>query len=153
MADRPLDGADRALVTLLQRDGRASFTALAKAVGLSEGAVRQRVQRLLRDGVMQVVAVTDPLEVDLARQAMVGIRTTGDSRAVADAVAGLEEVVYLVHCAGGFDLLAEVVCRDDEHLLAVLNDGIRAVPGVTGTETFLYLRRAKETYAWGAPSS
>jgi Lrp/AsnC family transcriptional regulator for asnA, asnC and gidA len=84
-----------------------------------------------------------------ARQAMVGVRVTGDLRPVAETLAQIPEVDYVVYCAGGYDLLVELVCTDDEHLLRLLNDSIRAVPGVTGTETFMYLKLAKQTYAWG----
>ncbi|WP_037075807.1 Lrp/AsnC family transcriptional regulator [Pseudonocardia spinosispora] len=149
---RGLDATDRELIALLQRDGRASFAALAKAVGLSEGAVRQRVQRLLREDTMQIVAVTDPLIVDLARQAMVGIKVNGDLHQVADQVSALPDVHYVILCTGGFDLFAEIICRDDEHLLDVLNNGIRAIENVTDTETFVYLKLAKQTYAWGSPT-
>ena len=149
-APRGLDSVDRSLVALLQRDGRTSFTTLAKSVGLSEGAVRQRVQRLLRDGTMQIVAVTDPLDVDLARQAMVGIRVNGDLHRIADALSALADVHYVVLCAGSFDLLVEVICRDDEHLLEVINDHIRRIEGIASTETFVYLKLAKQTYAWGS---
>jgi Lrp/AsnC family transcriptional regulator for asnA, asnC and gidA len=147
---RGLDSVDRSLVALLQRDGRTSFTTLAKSVGLSEGAVRQRVQRLLRDGTMQIVAVTDPLDVDLARQAMVGIRVNGDLHVIAAEISALVDVHYVVLCAGSFDLLVEVICRDDEHLLEVINDHIRRIEGIASTETFVYLKLAKQTYAWGS---
>ncbi|MFC4947885.1 Lrp/AsnC family transcriptional regulator [Pseudonocardia sp. GCM10023141] len=147
---KALDATDRTLISLLQRDGRASFTALAKAVGLSEGAVRQRVQRLLRDGTMQIVAVTDPLDVDLARQAMIGVKVSGDVHVVAKHLSALPMVHYVVLCAGRFDLLAEITCRDDAELLKVLNAHIRGIPGILSTETFVYLELAKQTYAWGA---
>ncbi|MEV7045681.1 Lrp/AsnC family transcriptional regulator [Amycolatopsis sp. NPDC051061] len=147
---RGLDNTDRSLIGLLQQDGRASFTALAKAVGLSEGAVRQRVQRLLRDDLMQIVAVTDPANVDLTRQAMVGISVDGaDPRAVADKLSELPNVHYVVLCAGRYDLLAELVCRDDDHMLEVLGEEIRKIDGVSGTELFVYLKLAKQNYAWG----
>jgi Lrp/AsnC family transcriptional regulator for asnA, asnC and gidA len=147
---RTLDNTDRSLIALLQKDGRASFTALAKAVGLSEGAVRQRVQRLLRDDLMQIVAVTDPVNVDLMRQAMVGISVDGaDPREVADKLSELPHVHYVVLCAGRYDLLAELVCRDDDHMLEVLGEEIRQIPGVSGTELFVYLKLAKQNYAWG----
>jgi len=147
---RALDNTDRSLIDLLQKDGRASFTALAKAVGLSEGAVRQRVQRLLRDDLMQIVAVTDPVNVDLTRQAMVGISVDGvDPRDVAGKLSELENVHYVVLCAGRYDLLAELVCRDDDHMLDVLGEEIRKIPGVSGTELFVYLKLAKQNYAWG----
>jgi Lrp/AsnC family transcriptional regulator for asnA, asnC and gidA len=116
---------------------------------LSEAAVRQRVQRLLDGGLMQIVAVTDPLTLGFARQAMVGLKVTGDLRAIADEIATIPEVDYVVICAGGFDLLVELVCTDDEHLLDLLNEKVRAIKGVMVCETFMYLKLAKQTYAWG----
>jgi Lrp/AsnC family transcriptional regulator for asnA, asnC and gidA len=144
-----LDDVNKLIIEQLQRDGRMSYAALAKVVGLSEAAVRQRVQRLLDTGVMQIVAVTDPLMLGFSRQVMIGIKVAGDMRAAADAIAAIPEVDYVVICAGGYDLLAELVCTDDDHLLHLLNDTIRTVPGVTATETFVYLKLTKQTYAWG----
>jgi Lrp/AsnC family transcriptional regulator, regulator for asnA, asnC and gidA len=144
-----LDDINKRLIEQLQRDGRMSYAALAKVVGLSEAAVRQRVQRLLDTAVMRIVAVTDPLTLGFARQVMVGLKVAGDLRGVAAALADIAEVGHVVICAGAYDLLAELVCTDDEHLLALLNDTIRAIPGVIGTETFVYLKVAKQTYAWG----
>jgi Lrp/AsnC family transcriptional regulator for asnA, asnC and gidA len=144
-----LDDANRAIIEQLQTDGRRSYAAVAAAVGLSEAAVRQRVQRLLDSGVMQIVAVTDPMQIGFARQAMVGIRADGDLTEVADKLAALAEVDYVVVTAGSFDLLVEVVCNNDEHLLSLLNNSIRAVPGVRDSETFVYLKLAKQTYTWG----
>jgi Lrp/AsnC family transcriptional regulator, regulator for asnA, asnC and gidA len=144
-----LDEVNKRIIEQLQRDGRMSYAALAKIVGLSEAAVRQRVQRLLDANVMQIVAVTDPLSLGFSRQVMVGIRVSGDIRPVADALAAIREVDYVVICAGGYDVLAELVCTDDEHLLRLLNDTIRAIPGVSATETFVYLKLAKQTYTWG----
>jgi Lrp/AsnC family transcriptional regulator, regulator for asnA, asnC and gidA len=144
-----LDDVNKAIVEQLQQDGRRSYAAIAKAVGLSEAAVRQRVQRLLDAGVMQIVAVTDPLQVGFARQAMIGLNIDGNLREVADKLASLPEVDYVVITAGSFDILVEVVCEDDDHLLRLLNDAVRSVPGVRETETFVYLRLAKQTYTWG----
>lgn len=144
-----LDDTAKRLIELLQVDGRMSYAALAKDVGLSEAAVRQRVQRLLDHGVMQIVAVTDPTQVGFRRQAMIGVRTTGDLRAVGDAIAEIREVDYVVTTAGSFDLLCEVVCEDDDHLLQLLTTRIRALPGVVSTETFVYLRLNKQHYDWG----
>ncbi|HEV8064863.1 MAG TPA: Lrp/AsnC family transcriptional regulator [Acidimicrobiales bacterium] len=145
----PLDDISKRLVEQLQTDGRKSYADLAKAVGLSEAAVRQRVRRLLDDGVMQIVAVTDPATVGFSRQALVGIRAEGDLRAVAKRLSALPELEYVVLCAGSFDLLVELVCEDDEHLLKLLDESIRAIEGVRETETFVYLRLVKQTYAWG----
>ena len=98
---------------------------------------------------MQIVAVTNPLQLGFTRQAMVGISVEGDVRVVADKLTALPEVDYVVMCAGSFDLLAEVVCENDERLLHVLNDSVRSIPGVRRTETFLYLKLNKQTYSWG----
>jgi Lrp/AsnC family transcriptional regulator for asnA, asnC and gidA len=149
VTDLALDEINKRIIEHLQRDGRMSYATLAKTIGLSEAAVRQRVQRLLDGGLMQIVAVTDPLTLGFARQAMVGVKVTGDLRAVADELATIPEVDYVVICAGGYDLLVELVCTDDEHLLDLLNDKIRTVKGVAATETFMYLKLAKQTYAWG----
>lgn len=144
-----LDDLSKSIIEQLQEDGRRPYAAIAKAVGLSEAAVRQRVQRLLDAGVMQIVAVTDPLRVGFRRQALIGLKVEGDLREAARLLAAVDEVDYVVVCAGSFDLLAELVCEDDEHLLQILNDHVRRIPGVTNTETFVYLRLEKQTYTWG----
>jgi Lrp/AsnC family transcriptional regulator, regulator for asnA, asnC and gidA len=143
-----LDDTAKQIIEQLQQDGRRSYAAIGKAVGLSEAAVRQRVQRLTDTGVMQIVAVTDPLTLGFRRQAMIGIRCEGDLERVAAHLAVLEEIDYVVVTAGSFDLLAEVVCEDDDHLLDILSR-VRAVPTVTATETFVYLKLRKQTYSWG----
>ena len=144
-----LDDVSKQIIEQLQQDGRRSYAAIGKVVGLSEAAVRQRVQRLVEGGVMQIVAVTDPLELGFARQAMVGIRVAGPVRPVAQAIAELDEVDYVVVTAGTFDILAEVVAASDEDLLEVISTGIRTVAGVVSTETFVYLKLHKQTYSWG----
>ncbi len=144
-----LDATNRAIVEVLQRDGRRPYGAIAEEVGLSEAAVRRRVQRLREAGVIQIVAVTDPLQLGFNRQALVGISVEGDVRGVADKISALNEVDYVVMCAGSFDLLVEVVCENDDRLLRLLNDFIRSIPGVRSTETFLYLKLSKQTYTWG----
>ena len=146
-----LDELDKRIIEQLQQDGRRPYTQIGPAVGLSEAAVRQRVQRLIDSGVMQIVGVTDPKMVGFGRQAMIGLTVEGDTRTIADAIAALEEVVYVVLTAGSLDILVEVVVKDDEHLLELLNNKIRSIEGVRDTETFMYLRIHKETYAWGAP--
>jgi Lrp/AsnC family transcriptional regulator for asnA, asnC and gidA len=145
----PLDEVSKAIIEQLQQDGRRSYAAIGKVVGLSEAAVRQRVQRLIEGGVMQVVAVTDPTELGFARQAMVGIEVTGPLDEVADSLAELEEVDYVVVTAGSYDVLVEVVCESDDHLLELISGKIRKIPGVVRTETFMYLKLRKQTYSWG----
>ena len=143
-----LDATAKRIIELLQEDGRISYAAIAKAVGLSEAAARARVQKLLDSEVMQVVAVTDPTQVGFTRQAMIGVRTEGDPMKVGDRLAEVSEVDYVVTTAGSFDLLVEVVCEDDPHLLAVIR-AIREVKGVVASETFVYLKLNKQHYNWG----
>ena len=144
-----LDETSKRIIEQLQADGRRPYAAIGKAVGLSEAAVRQRVQRLLEAGVMQIVAVTDPVQVGFSRQAMVGLRVDGDVMVVAEQVAQLREVDYVVVTAGSFDLIVEVVCEDDDHLLELVSRRLRALPGVRHTETFVYLKLRKQRYDWG----
>jgi Lrp/AsnC family transcriptional regulator, regulator for asnA, asnC and gidA len=144
-----LDDVSKAIVEQLQADGRRSYAEIGKAVGLSEAAVRQRVQKLTDSGVMQVVAVTDPMQLGFYRQAMIGIRATGDTTVLAASLSALASVDYVVLTAGSFDILVEVVCESDDDLIALLNSAIRGLPGVQSTETFVYLKLVKQQYNWG----
>jgi Lrp/AsnC family transcriptional regulator for asnA, asnC and gidA len=144
-----LDAVSKAIIEQLQTDGRRSYAEIGKAVGLSEAAVRQRVQKLTESGVMQVVAVTDPMQLGFYRQAMIGIRVSGDTTLVAEALGALTAVDYVVLTAGSFDILAEVVCENDDDLIDLLNKQIRAIDGVQSTETFVYLKLFKQLYNWG----
>jgi len=153
MSARPkpsiLDDVSKAIIEQLQTDGRRSYAEIGKAVGLSEAAVRQRVQKLQESGVMQVVAVTDPMQLGFYRQAMIGIRVTGDTTRVARLLGEIPAVDYVVLTAGSFDILAEVVCENDDDLIELLNQRIRGIEGVQSTETFVYLRLHKQFYNWG----
>lgn len=144
-----LDEVSKLIIEQLQKDGRKSYAEIGKVVGLSEAAVRQRVQKLTESGVLQIVAVTDPLKLGFSRQAMIGIRCVGNSAQVADAIAKIPSVDYVVLTAGSFDVMAEVVCENDDQLIELLNDKIRSLPGVVSSETFVYLRLHKQFYNWG----
>jgi Lrp/AsnC family transcriptional regulator, regulator for asnA, asnC and gidA len=144
-----LDDVDRAIIEQLQADGRLPYTKLASAVGLSEAAARQRVQRLIDAGTIQIAAVTNPLQLGLRRMAMVGVRSEGDTSKLAAKLEAFEDIDYLVATAGSFDLMCEVVVSDDAALLDLVNR-IRSVTGVRSTETFIYLDLVKQTYTWGA---
>jgi Lrp/AsnC family transcriptional regulator for asnA, asnC and gidA len=144
-----LDDVSKSIIEQLQQDGRRSYASIGKAVGMSEAAVRQRVQRLTEAGIMQIVAVTDPLQLGFGRQAMVGVHVDGAIQPVADALSAMEEVIYVVMTAGTYDVLCEVVSTGDEELLDLVSGRIRAVSGVRSTETFMYLKLAKQTYSWG----
>lgn len=144
-----IDDIAKSIIEQLQFDGRRSYAEIGKVVGLSEAAVRQRVQKLTETGVLQIVAVTDPMQLGFYRQAMIGIRCTGDTRAIAESIAALSETDYVVHTAGSFDILVEVICENDDEFIELLNSKIRSLPGVTSTETFVYLKLHKQFYNWG----
>ena len=148
--DFELDGKDLQIIAALQIDGRASFADIAREIDLSPAAIRLRVKRLLDTGTLDIVAVTDPLRIGFTMQAMIGLNTSGDIESLSEKIARLEPVTYVVLTAGRFDLLVEVLCTDNDHLLQVIGQ-LRGLDGVSSTETFTYLRLAKQTYAWGLP--
>lgn len=149
MTELHLDKTNRSIIHLLQLDGRRAYADIAKEVGLSEAAVRQRVKRLLDGGMIQIVAVTDQLQMGYPRAAMIAVNVDGGVEDAAQRIADIDEVDYLVSTAGGIDLLAEVFASDDEHLFDLLNR-IRAVPGVRHAQTYMYFKIHKQTYHWGA---
>ncbi len=149
MSRDTLDDADRKIIELLQADGRMPFTRVAAEVGLTEGAIRQRVQRLTDAGVMQIVAVTDPLSLGVRRVAMIGMRVTGDVGLTAAALAELPEVEYLIATSGRYDAMLEVIVDDDEHLMQLLSS-LRRRDDVAEVESFVCLKVFKQTFSWGA---
>jgi Lrp/AsnC family transcriptional regulator, regulator for asnA, asnC and gidA len=140
-----IDDIDQRIIEALQLDGRRPFTKLAAELGISEASVRQRVANLINTRVMQIVAITNPVKLGFSHASMIGIRVSGDRlMEVANEISAFEEVIYLIICAGSFDLLAEVVCRDNDHLLSFLTDKLYKVMGVQQAETFMYLRVCKQ---------
>ena len=146
-----LDDTDKSIIRQLQIDGRTSYADLAPVVGLSAPATRQRVQRLMDAGIVQVVAVTDPLALGLPVMALVGIAVDSDVRKVADALAEVDNVIYVVLTSGSFDLFAEVVCHDMDELFTVVNDHIKTLDGVTSTESFVYFDIHTHRFTWDIP--
>ncbi|MEN9646056.1 MAG: hypothetical protein RL238_2725 [Actinomycetota bacterium] len=145
----PLDPIDRQLVEALQKDGRASYADLSELVGLSPAATRLRVQRLLDAGVVQVVGVTDPLALGYPVMAALGVGVERNVRDVADRIAAIEGVIYVVFTSGSFDLLVEVVCEDSARLLHVIHDEIRSIPDVRSVESFTYFGIHTHRFVWG----
>jgi Lrp/AsnC family transcriptional regulator for asnA, asnC and gidA len=143
-----LDETDKLIIQHLQADGRMPYTRLGPLVGLSAPATRQRVLALIESGVMQVVAVTDPTTLGFEVQAMLGVKIRGDLGLVSSAVAGFAEVDYVVVTTGRFDMLLEIVCEHNAHLLELVNR-IRLLDGVTEVEVFSYIQLVKQTYDWG----
>jgi Lrp/AsnC family transcriptional regulator, regulator for asnA, asnC and gidA len=144
-----IDDIDLQIIRILNKDGRTPFAQIAKHLRVSTGMIRQRYQRLVQDGVLQVVAITNPLLMGFATMAQIGVKADVKRlEEIADEIAKFEEVIYLVLLTGSYDLHIEVVCRDKTHLLNFLTKKLHAVEGVKEAETFMYLRIAKENYGW-----
>jgi len=144
-----LDDTDKRIIAELQRDGRIAYADLAPKVELSPAATRQRVQRLLDNGVVNVVGVTDPLALGYPVMAMLGIQVDGDVVRIADEVAAIEGVIYVVLSSGSFDLLVEVIAEDTGSLLGAINDRLKAIDGVRRVESFLYFGIHTHRFGWG----
>ena len=142
------DTTDRTIIERLQRDGRMPVTQIAVEIGLSEGAVRRRLQRLTDSGFMQVVAVTDPVALDNRRVALIGMRISTGTDAAAAWLSGLAEVEYLVATAGRYDVMFEVIVDSDAHLLELISS-LRDHRNVAEVEAFPCLKLYKQTFAWG----
>ena len=149
MNQAAVDDTDRAIIELLQADGRMPFTKVAAEVGLTEGAIRQRVARLTEAGVMQIVAVTDPMSLGVRRVAMIGARVQGDVETTAEALAEMPEIEYLLATTGRYDLMFEVVADDDTHLMHLLSQ-LRGRADIVEVEAFSCLKLFKQVFSWGA---
>ncbi|AZS41909.1 Lrp/AsnC family transcriptional regulator [Microbacterium oxydans] len=144
-----LDDISKRIVELLQEDGRRPYAEIAREVGLSEAAARQRVQRMTEAGIIQIVAVTDPMQLGFHRMSMIGIRVSGNPREIAQELTTIPELAYVVVTLGTFDILVEAVCENDEHLIELIATRIRTIPGITHTESLLYAGLYKDLYNWG----
>ena len=142
-----LDRTSRGIISMLQRDGRCPYTEIARRLGISESAVRARVQALTSSGVLQIVGLTDPGNMGFGVMALIGVQANQDLHRIAELVSTWPETTYVVISAGSYDLLVEVVCADNAELL-LLSERLRAVEGVRTTESFIYISRHKLNYAY-----
>lgn len=145
-----LDDIDKAIIKCLQQDGRRPYAQIGRQLNVPEATVRQRAERLMSRGIVQVVGVTDPLAMGFQQPALIGLKVeAGKLETIAEQIASLDEVTYVVITAGRYDLFCEVVCEDNEHLLRVLTDRFAEIDGIRSTETLVELRFVKESYQWG----
>jgi Lrp/AsnC family transcriptional regulator for asnA, asnC and gidA len=148
MRRQQLDRIDIAIITHLQQDGRTPYTTIAKELAISEASVRQRVARLINRRMIQIVAVSSPLDLGLL-WSQIQLRVSGDRLSeVAEAIAAFPEVDYVSVCAGSCDLIVGVVSRDREELHEILVNRIRPIPGITHAEHQLVLKVLKDNYEW-----
>ncbi len=144
-----IDEIDQQIIKILNQDGRASFAQIAQTLGVSAGMIRQRYNRLVEEGAVQVVAITNPMLMGFTIMAQIGVKVNVNRfQEIADKIASFDEVIYLVMITGSYDLFVEVVCRDRNHLLDFLTNKLHSVEGVKEAETFVYLRIIKEVYTW-----
>lgn len=142
-----LDETDLYILQALQKDGRMAFAQIAEQLEVSPGMIRQRYNRLVEQGFLKVVAITNPLRMGYKTMAMIGIRVEGSKLlGVADQVSRLDEVIYMIICSGRFDIFAEVVCRDHEDLLRFITEKLSSIDGVRESESFMHLKIVKEVY-------
>ena len=146
-----IDRTSRAIIAILQRDGRCPNTVIAREVGVSEAAVRSRIQALTSAGILQIIGLTDPGNMGFGVMALIGVQASNDLNRIAELVSTWPETTYVVISAGSFDLLIELVCTDNNDLLRVV-ERLRAVEGVRSTESFIYISRHKLNYAWASES-
>jgi Transcriptional regulators len=145
--DRGLDEIDRKIMDALHKDGRVAFAQIAEQLGVSPGMIRQRYSRLVDQGFLKVVAITNPLRMGFKTMAMVGIRADGSKLLdIAEKISRLDEVIYIVISSGRFDIFAEVVCRDHEDLLRFITEKLSPIDGVRESESFMHLKIVKEIY-------
>jgi len=142
-----LDAVDRHIMAALHKDGRVPFAKIAKQLKVSPGMIRMRYNRMLEMGYLKVVAISNPMRIGFNTMAVIGIRVEGDKLLkVAEEIAGLEEVIYLIVVSGHYDILAEVMCRDRADMLRFMTDKLYRIPGVRETESFMHLKIVKEIY-------
>lgn len=147
-ADLGIDDTDRAIIALLQQDGRIAYTEIARRLQLAEATVRHRVARLQRRGALQIVAVIAPLKLGL-RRVLIGIRVRGRALAsVEQAVRELPEVDYVAVTTGTYDLVLMAACRDEDHIAELVTESLRSVPGVDTLDVVTMLRETKDAYRY-----
>jgi Lrp/AsnC family transcriptional regulator, regulator for asnA, asnC and gidA len=144
---KELDDIDRQIISSLQKDGRASFAEMAKEMKVSPGMIRVRYNRLIEMGVLRIAAITNPLQMGYQTMALIGIKVDGSKlMEVADKIADLDEVIYLIVVSGAYDIIAEIVCKDQDHLLQFLTERLYKIDGVRESESFIHLKIVKEVY-------
>jgi len=142
-----LDEIDRQIIEALQKDGRVAFAQIAEQLNVSPGMIRLRYNRLVEQGYLKVVAITNPLRMGFTTMSMIGIRADGSKLLeVAEKISKFDEVIYMIVSSGRFDIFAEVVCRDHEDLLRFITEKLSTVDGVRESESFMHLKIIKEVY-------
>jgi len=140
-----LDELDFRILLQLQKDGRKSFTEIAGALKVSVGTVRNRVSSLIKTKTLTVIGRVDPEKIGFHAYAriFINVRPTHLIIPVAGQIAKLPEVSFLAMISGSYDLEVNVMCRNNDHLISLLNEKIHHIKGVFETSTNMYFRVLK----------
>jgi Lrp/AsnC family transcriptional regulator for asnA, asnC and gidA len=142
-----MDSLDLKIIEFLQQDGRMPYTEIAQELEVSDGTIRNRVTRLIENGTLHIVGMTNPAKLGFDTPAFIGVSIQGaDIESVAETISNFEEVSYLIMVSGEFDLILEVLCKDRDHLANFLNQKLRKVNGVAVTQSFIILQTFKMAY-------
>ena len=152
-----IDASDAAIIRELQRDGRASFRDIGRRLGLSERTVSNRYTRLVDERALQVIAVGNPLNLGFRAMGWLGVSLSegADLERAAALLGEIPGLDYVIVPSGRYDLLCELVCRDNEEMLATLDNRIGAIGEVAHVDLFMCLRVLYKSTAgaWGAGRS
>jgi Lrp/AsnC family transcriptional regulator for asnA, asnC and gidA len=149
--DYKIDDTDIAIIQRLQQDGRIAYADIASKLGLAASTVQQRANRMIDSGVLKIRAVTDPMVLGVPIIATIGLKVEGQHlRDTAKKISDFEEIGWVAICTGPFDILAELACKSNDHLIDFI-ESLSKIDGVRSTETFLYLKIEKNTFQWGLP--
>jgi Lrp/AsnC family transcriptional regulator for asnA, asnC and gidA len=148
-----LDAIDFTIIRILQEDGRAAFTAIAKQLGISEGAVRNRVGQLIDTKVLRIMGVADPMALGYDAYAMIGLKVASgrDPQEAAHYFRDRDEVTYVIFVAGRYDLLIEVICETHDQLALFLREHCYSREDLASVEPMVGLAMFKNMLKWGQP--
>ena len=140
-----MDKLDIAIIQALQEDARKPYTDIAKTLNVAESTVRNRVARLLDDDTLRLRATFDYMKLGFNASAFLNVVVRpGKLEEVAHKLKAIPEVSYLLAITGTPDLLAELTCRDHQHLMEVITQRVHAIDGIVSTSTSIIMKVYKE---------
>jgi len=147
-----IDRIERQVILLMQQNGRMPYVEMAEHIGVTEGTIRRKVNRLIEEGIIKVAAVADPFAIGFDSPAIITIKTQTDRvMQVADEIGRLPGVRFVALCTGSFDIIMEGYWADNQELFRFLTQELAKVEGIREFSTSLLLQVKKQTYDWGVP--
>jgi Lrp/AsnC family transcriptional regulator for asnA, asnC and gidA len=147
-----IDALDRRIIALLQLDGRSSNVDIARAIGVAEATVRKRIDRLLSEGAMRVVAVPAVARLGFDVETVIMLKVDlGRANQIAEQLAAMKEVRAVRYTTGEYDIILEAVLPSDDELLHFLTSRLAKIDGIRGTATSHVLKNIKQSCDWVLP--